>query len=488
MGRIAKEFEKIYKKSAEDIFYFCELMGFNPTWQQAQILQAVQDGHRYIAVKSGKGPGKTAASVMVGLWRAWRTYNARTVVTAPAMHQCRDVWLKEARLWHDTANPWFSKHVQVSLSNVRMFNKPDWGVLLRTANTKEAAQGLHGRGLTVLIEEASGVERDIVAAFLETLSNEDLLVLMIGNPNSRDCAFFDCFNKNRAMWHTITLNAEDTARDYPHIVSPERNKRIEQEWGRNSIIYKVAVLGEFPDKDATTIMSSEEVEKCTGTTDRMYKFINAERAPEFGGGKAKQIGIDFSRFGGDESPIYRRSGNAIVEQEIFSYTEPLHVLNRAMLMQKEAGWKDKETWYIPDANGMGEGMMVNLYDAGKNVVEFKAQRSAVDDQYEDMISEAWFLFAKLVRAENCYIPKDNQLIAQLSGRRYKFTPKGKLTIESKDDYKKRNDGQSPDRADALVMAFYDQVEAVGHISGKQATTHSVGADLGRTSKAPYGLR
>lgn len=477
MSRGLREWESLYKRLSEDIFFFADLMGFNPTWQQRQILQAVQDGYPRIAVKSGQGPGKTACSVCIGLWRSLRAFRGQTIITAPTMRQCRDVWLKEARVWLAKANPMLQHFIEITKSKVEIGKDTDWGVVTVTATKEENAQGYHQDNLTVIAEEASGVPREIITQFKGTLSNPDSLFLMIGNPNTRDCSFFDCFNRQRHKWKCITLNAEDTARDYPHIVNPQRNLDLAEEFGNDSDVYRVRVLGEFPHTDPNTVLSSEEVEACTGAPDMMYKFVNCQRPKECGGGKAKQFGIDFSRFGGDESVIYRRTGNAIVEWCKFTHTEPLHIVNKAFEMQSSAGWKDADTVFVPDANGMGEGMMVNFYNAGKNVVEFKNQGCAVDDQYDNIITEAWFLFRRLARNKNCYIPNDNQLIQQLCGRRYEITNKGKIKIESKDEYMKRNENISPDRAEALVMAFYDQVNAVGNFASQEAATKIVGARI-----------
>jgi hypothetical protein len=45
---------------------------------------------------------------------------------------------------------------------------------------------------------------------------------------------------------------------------------------------------------------------------------------------------------------------------------------------------------------------------------------------------------------------------QMSDRRYKYDNKGRRCIEPKDDYKKRHGGKSPDKIDALLLAFYEQ--------------------------------
>jgi hypothetical protein len=47
-------------------------------------------------------------------------------------------------------------------------------------------------------------------------------------------------------------------------------------------------------------------------------------------------------------------------------------------------------------------------------------------------------------------PADDDLAAQLGAIKYKFTSRGQIQIESKDDMKKRG-LPSPDRADALML-------------------------------------
>ena len=55
------------------------------------------------------------------------------------------------------------------------------------------------------------------------------------------------------------------------------------------------------------------------------------------------------------------------------------------------------------------------------------------------------------------LPDDDELRRQLLSRQYFFTKKNRLILETKDDYKRRTGFDSPDRADALVMTFYDNV-------------------------------
>jgi len=229
----------------------------------------------------------------------------------------------------------------------------------------------------------------------------------------------------------------------------------------------VRVLGQFPNADANCVLSSEVLEKIAGKQQQLYK------ATKFS--SDRQFGIDLARFGGDESTIYRRSGEAIVQWARMSRTDPSLVVDQAFKWQLEAGWKNDGCWYVPDAGGIGQGIMHRFYEADKQVLEFhNGGRAVRGDLYGDKVSEAWFGFAKKANKGLCYIPNDNVLIQQLCGRRYYMNRKSKIVLETKDEYMKRG-SDSPDRADGCVMAFYDQVEeAAGAVSGGRHQRHQVG--------------
>jgi len=474
VGRFARQFEGVYREISRDILKFCRAMNFQPTRQQKELLVAIQRAQmglesNWIACKSGQGPGKTKCSVYAALWRTIQAVDALTVLTAPTQRQCKDVWLSECRKSVEKADPVLQRFIKVTKSKVVIGGRPDWGIKTVTASKEENAQGYHDPNMTVICEEASGIPTEIVTQFKGTLSNPNSLFMMIGNPNSRQCAFFDCFHSQRHRWKTLTFNAEDTARDYPWIVSPQRNKDLEEEFGRDSDVYRIRVLGEFPHSDPNCVLSSEDLEK---VVDRK-RMVAMAKIPRANRQLARQFGLDFARYGGDENTIFRRSGNSIVDWRFFAHVDPSQTVDAAFRMQKEAHWKDEDCWYVADAGGMGQGVMHMFYEREKQVVEFNNGSRAMDPDYDNKITEAWFHFARLTRKQRCYLPGDNRLMQQLSGRRYYVTKKGKLVLETKDEYMKRG-FDSPDRADGCVLSFYDEVEAVAHITAQQRAGYELG--------------
>ena len=175
MSRLARRLGANYAAIREDVFKFCQALNFVPTWQQRELLEIVQrkTPRQRIACKSGKGPGKTTISGVIALWWALGNYGAKIIVTAPTMRQCKDVWLAEVRRTMANAEPWLQSLVRVTSTKVTIAGHPDWGIQTMTATSPEAGQGFHHPNLKVIVEEASGVERALIQALKDTLTNVD---------------------------------------------------------------------------------------------------------------------------------------------------------------------------------------------------------------------------------------------------------------------------------------------------------------------------
>lgn len=450
------------------IYRYADALGFIPNHQQRELMVAYDEAMNNgadprIACRAGKGPGKTKiTSVIFTHWSITHPDSA-LIVTAPTFRQCQGVWLSEAKatVYSSSADPRVGMLFNFTGKGYGVLGaKPaEWGCQLITAVTKEAFQGLHRLYIAFLEEEASGVKADISNAIKETLSNAKgkWLHVRIGNPNTRICTFFDSFHKEKARWRCLHWNTEET--EETEYFSRRRNKEIEEEFGKNSDIYRISVLGEFPSIDPNCLIAEEDLDACYTINARMNAmYVNTDHK--------KQIGMDLARYGGDECVDVARDGGMMLEMWA-DKTDPNNAIDKAMFIQDMLNWDDAETTFVVDTSGMGEvavGAIGDKRRMGKKVHEFYSQGVPHSDRYHDKISEAWFEFAKLVRKQWVYLgeSQDKKLRVQLTTRRYIVTPKGKLKVESKDEYAKNNEdvengriGKSPDRADGVVMAFYD---------------------------------
>jgi phage terminase large subunit len=451
------------RKIKQDIYFYFDLIGFEPTWQQKQFVDALVAGDPNIAVRSGKGPGKTACTAACLPWWSLTRPLSRVVVTAPTMRQCKDVWLSDSEKWIRGGNKSLKSLFKFTNTGygVLAHSQKMWGCLLITATNPEALQGLHNTNLLIHCEEASGIDRGLMQAIQDTLTGHkgNNVWTAIGNPNTRTCRFFDFFHSLAGNpWTALHWNAEETP--LSEWFSGQRNIEIEEEFGKDSDVYRVAVLGEFPSLDPDSLINEEELTKCFGTAAYSRAFAHAD--------KKRQIGIDLARFGGDECVNVFRNGRVMLSMEAKNHIDPNDMIDRAVVLQDQFKWGNKDCTYVVDASGMGEsavGRIGSTKRMGKKVHEFYSQNTAHEsNKYANKITEAWCGFAKMVRSGDLYLgdKPDRKLVLQLTNRKYSVDKDGKIKIESKDDYKKRMAdlehgelGKSPDRADAVVMAFYE---------------------------------
>lgn len=452
-----------------DIYAYCHYLKVTPHWQQKELFDAYMCNKNgavggKIACRSGKGPGKSFAASIVGShWNLVHPYS-KMVCTAPVQEQAKDVWLSQVRqlVMSTSADPRISTLFNFTGMGYGILGMPkdEWGCAIRTATRKENFAGKHKKYLGFIEEESSGVPRSISEAINETLVNPEgtYLWLKIGNPTSRTGAFFDCFNSQADKWNLIHWNAEETP-ESEHF-NYRRNQEIEEEYGKDSDIYRVAVQGEFPSLDPDSLINETMLMKCFGPEAYARAFAHADNT--------KQIGIDLARFGGDECVNVFRRGRILLSMDAKSHIDPNVMIDKAVADQDSFQWKNADCMYVVDTSGMGESAVGNIGGArkmGKRVHEFYSQNTAHESaKYENKITEAWCAFAKMVKSGELYLgdKPDRRLVSQLTNRKYGVSSKsGKIRIETKDEYKTRNKdqengelGKSPDRADGVVMAFY----------------------------------
>lgn len=467
-----------------DIFAFCRACNFQPTTQQRRLFKQVQRQHRIgfhnqdsdqwlgrIGVKSGQGPGKTRGSVVAMLWRTIQKRNALGIVTAPTMRQCMQ-WIDDAKLLIEDAHPLLKRMLRFDSQKITFCGKKEWAIKCATATKPENIQGIHRNNMTICLDEASGIGRPIWEAIKGTVSDPNPLVMAIGNPNTRDCEFFDLFNKNRAEWWLDTWSAIESER-----VSRANIAKLAREYGEDSDVFRVRVLGEFPHTDPQCVLNLDDVEACFKTS----MLGCAEILDVIPHNKA--ISYDFAAFGGDENVVMRRSGLSIVEWEYFprGVTDPVEAVRAGFGMQLRANWRDDECWHVPDTTGMGQGLRHQFTEANKQMFDFNFARKSSNPAYGNIVTEAWFNLRELTRRRILHIPDDPQLIKQLTTRQYHLDKKGRIMVESKDEYRKRGGGEqenSPDRADALIMAYYHRIVAQGQTAGRRSGTPKVGRSTG----------
>ena len=120
--------------------------------------------------------------------------------------------------------------------------------------------------------------------------------------------------------------------------------------------------------------------------------------------------------------------------------------------------KPHATIHIDD-DGVGGGVTDRLREViseqGLNISVVPCHnggRALDKEHYANWATEQWCGLKQRFVDGDISIPQDDELAAQLSTRKYTINSRDQIILEDKGTYKKRIH-RSPDRADALVLAF-----------------------------------
>lgn len=162
------------------------------------------------------------------------------------------------------------------------------------------------------------------------------------------------------------------------------------------------------------------------------------------------VGADIARYGSDRTCIIARKGNKVIDIQVGKKWDTMYTAKKCF----EMGRMDPTSVYNIDAGAMGPGVIDKLRELGAtHVNEINFGAAAINDKkYVNKASEMWFNLKSLIKEID--IPNNQDLKDELCSRQYSYDNKGRNIVESKEDYKKRKSGISPDLADGLLLCFY----------------------------------
>lgn len=163
---------------------------------------------------------------------------------------------------------------------------------------------------------------------------------------------------------------------------------------------------------------------------------------------AIEIGVDVARMGNDRTELVKRKGHKEIGRQTYQKLRTTEVCDKVELFANN----DKTILIKVDDTGVGGGVTDELIRRGYNIMPINfGQKPNDPDKYPNLISEAWFYMATVI--DKISLLQDNDLLMELSSRKWVMDSKGRRGVESKDSYKKRG-YRSPDKADATILCFY----------------------------------
>lgn len=408
---------------------------------QRKILNALAK-NTMVAVRSGRGIGKTATLAMIVVWFMFTRPNARVICTGPKFEQLKNtLWAEVSKWLNGSLIKEYMKWTTERLYHVS--NPAGWYSLIATAKDKENISGYHEEHMLFIIDEGSGVNDEIFETILNSMTGDDNRIITTGNPTQVTGFFYDAFHRDKKLWKCLHFNSEKSP-----LVSRVSINRMADKWGTNHDIYRVNVLGEFP----------------RGNPEAFIQLADAEaaRLREVDPDGTVEIGFDVARYGDDLSVVTVRQGLHVFPQEIKERASIVEnakfVADVARKYRMKLAYDDK-IYIKVDDTGLGGGVTdvlresPDFKDDNFEIVPIVFSRKGFEF-YCDVASYMWGYLKD--RLHNMQLPDDDSLIEEISARRFR-TETGKIRIEPKTDFK-REFGASPDRSDSLVLCM---VEGIG---------------------------
>jgi len=455
--------------------------------KQREILQSLVENKRTV-VPACHAPGKSHLAARAIAW--WISVHppgtAIAISTATTFKQVRNIMWAQIR----------KVHIANSLPGEILTTewKMDGTVVaygFRPADNNEAAlQGIHAPHLLVVVDEAGGISDTIGTALEALMTGGHTRLLVVGNPPTEsEQSWFERICSS-PIYNIIPISAYDTPNftgeetgmckscpDYiephkvgTHLVDENWVKDVMGEFGEDSPFVEARVFARFPKSAVGKVIPFSWAEQATQNENP----IESQQI---------RLGVDVASDGGDEfviaeadgyrvKVVHRSSGpqnsNAVdvagvlmgfIEQAVEKHRERnISDLVHVKIDTIGVGWGVVsliDRW-VKERNMRAKIIGVNVAERPKDQAKFKNQRA-----------EMWWNGRALVQpkegSQDLRLDVDRAVLAQLSSPTFKSDSSGRIQIESKADMKRRG-VSSPDRAEAILLALYENKSVIPAIN------------------------
>jgi hypothetical protein len=466
------------------------IMKYTWIWsKQRDIAEAVRD-HRFTAVRSCHGSGKSFIAAWIVCWWLATHEDARVVTSAPSQNQVKNIlWMEVRRAWRKTGMPGYITESEI----------PEWklnGEVIAFgrkpadyADPDQAMttfQGIHAKHVLVLLDEGSGIPDWLATAAENLTTNEFSRVLIIGNPDN-PASYFAKVSGPGHLYHRIRISAWDlpayTGEEVPEDVADRLTGKLWVEerrvrWGEGSMYWTSKVEAEFP----------EVAEDVLFTPSIIARGIQVDLSSNAVTKTRGTGGFDVARMGKDESIIYVNKRGYVRMRARWSKLDTMALVAKYGEIWPQSNPSASPTMWVDVTGGLGTGPHDRLKELGYPVVEFNFGSSAINkDKFKNRRAEAYWEAAEAVEAGRIDLDElDEELQRELMEHRFKRNSTGLIQIEAKEDVAKRI-GHSPDRADAFVMSLQRSGDWMRILGSQVNTTQTTGRPPVRDEETPESL-
>jgi hypothetical protein len=306
-----------------------------------------------------------------------------------------------------------------------------------------------------ILDECSGIPLSVMTTAMGVLSSGEGHVVMAGNPTHLSGPLYEAAVTQRKRWFVIevTGDPEDPARA-PRVDLEHAQQMIET-YGRESAVVRARILGKFPKRATDALLGLDQIEDAYGRT------VNLSGESLLPG--LRVLGVDVARFGDDLTVVACRDGNFHNGFRVWAGMDTEYTADQVAMIARTL---DVDEIRVDDV-GVGGGVTDKLKrreDLRALIVPVNygaAPTKTGDDglplyanlkaQVHMELREKYFNLGQISLHHTI---KETPFAAEGTDVRFGFSANGRVfKVESKDEYRKRKSGRSPDYLDATVLAF-----------------------------------
>ncbi len=267
----------VERYSADPTAFAVEVCGFEPSDDQLDLFEAIENPRAKVSVVSGTGTGKTAAFAVIALWHLlchpYAYYDGKcevgsnTYIGAPRVAQVADgVWKEMAdRKMAMAGGPhaWICAYFEIAKTRVRVNGYADqWFVsqVALQAGKAVAVAGKHRYWQLIIIDEAAGVPDEHFDVIDGTQTQPGNRTLMASQGVRSAGRFYDSHHSLRRAVGGSWTNLRFSSERAPWVDVKWLRDRLMECGGRESVEYKVRVRGLFAQDTSSVLLSREDIE------------------------------------------------------------------------------------------------------------------------------------------------------------------------------------------------------------------------------------
>lgn len=415
--------------------------------------------HKHIYIGSGHSLGKDWTCGGISQWFLHCFSPSIVLLTGPTDRQVKKV------MWGETMSHWRNRKIDLGgkpyTDPYLEIRKEDWYLLgFTTKETGGSAeggggkfQGFHAPNVCVIVTEAQAIEDSIFDQIDAVTTNENVLVIFLGNPtratgrfakglrNKKDniCFNFSCLdNPNYKERRTVI----------PGLCSYEWVEDKRTKWGVNDPRWQGRVLGQIPEASINNVFTDELIRLGRACKDCFGKSWN------------NGVAMDVAGEGVDDNVIINGRKGIVNDVKAKNISTPSDNALDCLKMCADV----QGNFIMIDCDGLGIGTWQELnkipyIEEKYHILKFhgsiRYKKCPIEnpDNYENLRSKACFTAQRMLKEGRASIPNIPELIEELLEIKFFENGRGLLQIEDNDDLKERL-GRSPDHAMAWIMYIY----------------------------------